>query len=295
MRRSNRLALLLAVLAAVVATLAGVVRTLDQRLLRADIVAAEAVATLTSPNVLNTMNAPVDQKVRDAFAAAGKARPDDSYVRSRRALLASAADPAVRESVRRGLVAQHVALLAGRVPSELFLDTTPRRAPFVAAWGTEPQYRAILADIHLPPTIRIGHGAWLDGLSLTMRVAHALAPYEALLIALTVLLAVAAVAVAVDRRAALRRTGGGLVAGAFVLYLLFDGLVAIFFRASRSIEAEVAGRLYQTLVPGWLTFGVGLLVAGCILIGASFALARRPAAASAAAEPGDSDAATART
>ena len=255
----------------------------------------QGVAALTSANVLNTMNVLADQKVRDAFAAAGKARPDDSYVRSRRALVASAADPAVREAVRRSLLAQHAALLAGRVPAQLELDTTPRRAPFVAAWGTEPEYRAILADLHLPATIAFGHGVWLDGLSVTLRVADALAPYEALLIGLAALLVVAAVLVAVDRRAALRRAGGGLLVAAFVLYLLFDGLVAIFFRASRSIEAEVGGRLYQSLVQGWLPFAVALLVAGAVLIGASLAVARRPAGAVATAEPGDPDAATART
>ena len=287
MRRSNGLALALVIAAAVVATVAGVVHTLDDRMLHPDAVAEQGVAVLTTPNVLNTMNVLADQKVRDAFAAAGQGRPDDSYARSRRGLVASAADPAVTAAVRRSLLAQYDALLGGRVPHELVLDTTPRRAPFIDGWGTEAAYRQLLTErLHLPATIRFGHGVWLDGASGVLRAADALAPYRLLLAVLVVVLLVAAVLVAVDRRAALRRAGAGMLVAALVLYLVFDGLVAIFFRASRSIEAEVAGRLYQALVSDWLPFAVALLVAGLLLIGASLAVGRRPATV-AAGEPVD--------
>ena len=187
MRRSDRLALGLGVLAAIVATLAGIAHTLDDRILHADMVADQAVKTLTVPTVLNTMNGPTEVKVRDAFVAVVKARPDGSFVRTRRALVASAADPATLAALRRKMVEQHADLLAGRTPSELIFDTTPRRAPFIAAYGPEEEYRTILTGhLNLAPTIRFAHGGWVDATSLIMRVADALAPFFEVLVGVLV-------------------------------------------------------------------------------------------------------------
>ena len=207
MRRSDGLALGLGVLAAIVATLAGIVHTLDDKILHADVVADQAVQTLTVPTVLNTMNGPTEVKVRDAFVAVVKARPENSFVRTRRALVASAADPATQEAVRRKMLEQHAALLAGRTPAELIFDTTPRRAPFVAAYGPEEEYRAILTEhLNLAPTIRFAHGGWVDAASLTMRVADALAPYFEVLLGVLVALLVGTV---LARRAPQQRPAPG--------------------------------------------------------------------------------------
>ena len=275
MRRSDGLALALGVVAAVVATVAGVVHTLDARILHADVVAEQGVRTLTVATVLNTMNGPTEVKVRDAFVAVVKARPDDSFVRTRRALVSSAADPSVQESVRRLLLEQHAALLAGRTPFELILDTTPRRAPFIAGYGPEAEYRSVLTGhLNLAPTIRFAHGGWVDAASLTMRVADVLAPALWLLIAVLGALLVGAVVLAETRRTGLRRAGISLLAAAFALYLLFDGLVAIFLRALRSVEAEVAGRLYQSMVQSWPGYAAAMALAGAALVGASLLIRR---------------------
>jgi hypothetical protein len=226
-------------------------------------------------SVLNTMNGPTDAKVRAAFAVAGTAPPDDSFVRTRRALVSSAADPAVQAAVRRSLLDQHAALLDGRTPAELRLDTTPRKAPFIAGYGPEPAYRTVLRDhLDLPPTIRFAHGGWVVALSLTMRVAEALAPVFAVLLAALVLLLAGTVLVAETRGTGVRRAGISLLAAAFVLYLLFDGLVAIFFRATRSVEAEVAGRFYQSLVSAWSGSAAVAAGAGAVLVASSL-LSRR--------------------
>ena len=165
--------------------------------------------------------------------------------------MSSAADPAVQQAVRTSVLEQHAALLAGRTPAELILDTTPRRAPFIAGYGPEDEYRTILAGhLNLAPTIRFAHGGWVDAAGLTMRVADALAPVVAVLVAVLVGLLAGVVVPSESRRAGLRRAGISLLAAAGVLYLLFDGLVAIFFRASRSVEAEVAGRMYQSWCRG---------------------------------------------
>ena len=232
MRRSDRLALGLGVLAAIVATLAGIAHTLDDRILHADMVADQAVKTLTVPTVLNTMNGPTEVKVRDAFVAVVKARPDGSFVRTRRALVASAADPATLEALRRKMVEQHADLLAGRTPSELIFDTAPRRAPFIAAYGPEEEYRTILTGhLNLAPTIRFAHGGWVDATSLIMRVADALAPFFEVLVGVLVVLLAGTILLADRRSTGLRRAGIALLSSAFVLYLVFDGLVAIFFRS----------------------------------------------------------------
>jgi hypothetical protein len=275
MRRSDRLAFALGVVAAIVAVLAGVVHTLDDRILHADQVAAQAVRTLTVPTVLNSMNAPTENKVRDAFVAVNKARPDNSFVRTRRALVASAADPAVQSAVRTSVIAQHAALLAGRTPAELILDTTPRRAPFIAAYGPEDEYRTILTGhLNLAPTIRFAHGGWVDVAGLTMRVADALAPVFVVLVAVLVALLAGVVVLAESRRTGLRRAGISLLAAAGVLYLLFDGLVAIFFRATRSVEAEVAGRMYQGMVGSWSGYAAVTLLVGAALVTASLLIRR---------------------
>ncbi len=227
------------------------------------------------PTVLNTMNGPTEVKVRDAFVAVVKARPENSFVRTRRALVASAADPATQEAVRRKMLEQHAALLAGRTPAELIFDTTPRRAPFVAAYGPEEEYRAILTEhLNLAPTIRFAHGGWVDAASLTMRVADALAPYYDLLLGVLVALLVGTVLAAERRSSGLRRAGIALIASAGVLYLLFDGLVAIFFRSTRSVEAEVAGRLYQGMVQSWSGYAAVIALAGAALVVGSLVLRR---------------------
>lgn len=275
MRRSDRLAFGLGVVAAVVATLAGIVRTLDDHLLHADAVAAQAVRTLTVLTVLSTMTGPTEVKVRDAFVAVVKARPDNSFVRTRLALVSSAADPAVQESVRRSLLEQHAALLAGRTPAELIFDTAPRRAPFIAGYGTEEEYRTLLTGhLNLAPTIRFAHGGWVDATSLTIRGADKLTPVLDLLLAALVALLVAAVLSAESRRSGLRRAGISLLAAAGVLYLLFDGLVAIFFRASRSVEGEVAGRLYESLVQSWSGYAAMIALAGAVLVAGSLLIRR---------------------
>ncbi len=275
MRRSDRLALGLAVSAAIVATLTGIVHTLDDRMLHADVVADQAVRTLTVPTVLNTMNGPTEVKVRDAFVAVVKARPDNSFVRTRRALVSSAADVPTTDSVRRSMVEQHAALLDGRIPSELIFDTTPRRAPFIAGYGPEEEYRMILTGhLNLAPTIRFAHGGWVDAASLTMRVADALAPFFDVLVGVLVALLIGTILLADRRRTGLRRAGMGLLASAFVLYLLFDGLVAIFFRATRSVEAEVAGRLYQDMVQSWTDYAGVIALAGAVLVAGSLVLRR---------------------
>lgn len=275
MRRSDRLALGLAVSAAIVATLTGIVHTLDDRMLHADVVADQAVRTLTVPTVLNTMNGPTEVKVRDAFVAVVKARPDNSFVRTRRALVSSAGDVPTTDSVRRSMVAQHAALLDGRIPSELIFDTTPRRAPFIAGYGPEEEYRMILTGhLNLAPTIRFAHGGWVDATSLTMRVADALAPFFDVLVGVLVALLIGTILLADRRRTGLRRAGMGLLASAFVLYLLFDGLVAIFFRATRSVEAEVAGRLYQDMVQSWTDYAGVIALAGAVLVAGSLVLRR---------------------
>jgi hypothetical protein len=275
MSRPSRLALGLGAVAAAVATLIGIVHTLDDRMLHADVVAEQAVRTLTVRTVLNTMNGPTDVKVRDAFAAVGNPRPDDSFVRTRRALVASAADPTVQAAVRQSLVDQHAALLAGRVPPELSFDTTPRRTPFIAGYGPEAEYRTILTDhLDLAPTIRFAHGSWVDAASLTMRVSDTLAPVIDVLIAVLVAALVGVVLLAETRRAGLRRAGVALLTAAGVLYLLFDGLVAIFFRATRSVEAEVAGRFFQSLVQAWSGYAAAMALAGAVLVAASLATRR---------------------
>jgi hypothetical protein len=275
MRRSDRLALGLGVLAAIVATLAGIAHTLDDRILHADMVADQAVKTLTVPTVLNTMNGPTEVKVRDAFVAVVKARPDGSFVRTRRALVASAADPATLEALRRKMVEQHADLLAGRTPSELIFDTTPRRAPFIAAYGPEEEYRTILTGhLNLAPTIRFAHGGWVDATSLIMRVADALAPFFEVLVGVLVVLLAGTILLADRRSTGLRRAGIALLSSAFVLYLVFDGLVAIFFRATRSVEAEVAGRLYQGMVQSWTGYAAILALAGFALVAGSLVLRR---------------------
>jgi hypothetical protein len=275
MIRRDRVALGLGALAAVVATLIGIVHTLDDRMLHPDVVAGHAVQTLTVRSVLNAMNAPTDANVRDAFAAAAQPPPEDSFVRTRRALVASAADPAVQAAVRQSLIEQHAALLAGRVPSELAFDTTPRRAPFIAGYGPEAEYRTILADhLDLDPHIRFGHGRWVEAASLTMRAADAMVPVIDVLIGLLVAAVVSVILLAETRRAGLRRAGIALLAGAGVLYLLFDGLVTIFFRATRSVEAEVAGHLYQSMVPAWSGPAAAMAIVGAVLVGASLATRR---------------------
>ncbi len=275
MRRSNSLALALGVAAAIVATIGGVVRTLDARILHADAVAGQAVRTLTAPTVLNTMNGPTEVKVRDAFVAVVKARPDNSFVRTRRALVFSAADTATLDSVRRSVVAQHAALLDGRTPFELILDTTPRRAPFIAGYAPETEYRDVLTGhLNLAPTIRIAHGRWVVATSLVLRIADALAPAFWGLVALLVVLLAVVVLLAETRRTGLRRAGISLLGASFVLYLLFDGLIAIFFRASRSVEAEVSGRLYQGMVGSWSGYAAVTALAGVALVGASLLIRR---------------------
>jgi hypothetical protein len=275
MRRSDRLAFALGVVAAIVAILAGVVHTLDDRILHADQVAEQAVRTLTVPTVLNTMNGPTEQKVRDAFVAVVKPRPDNSFVRTRRALVSSAADPAVQAAVRTSVLEQHAALLAGRTPAELIFDTTPRRAPFIAGYGPEEEYRTILTGhLNLAPTIRFAHGGWVDTTGLTMRVADTLAPAFPVVVVVLVALLVGVVFVAETRRTGLRRAGISLLAAAGVLYLLFDGLVAIFFRATRSVEAEVAGRMYQSMVGSWTAYAAVVALAGAALITASLLIRR---------------------
>ena len=97
-----------------------------------------------------------------------------------------------------------------------------------------------------------------------MRVADALAPVFEVLVAVLVVLLAGVVVLAESRRTGLRRAGISLLSAAVVLYLLFDGLVAIFFRATRSVEAEVAGRLYQGMVQSW----TGRRYAGRTLIAA---------------------------
>ena len=59
-----------------------------------------------------------------------------------------------------------------------------------------------------------------------------------------------------------------------MLYLVFDGLVAIFFRATRSVEAEVAGRLYQGMVRSWTGYAAILALAGFALMAGSLVLRR---------------------
>ena len=59
-----------------------------------------------------------------------------------------------------------------------------------------------------------------------------------------------------------------------MLYLLFDGLVAIFFRATRSVEAEVAGRLYQGMVQSWSGYAGVIALAGLALMAGSLVLRR---------------------
>jgi hypothetical protein len=275
MSRSDRVAFGLGVAAAVVATLAGIVHTLDDRILHADRVADQAVRTLTVRTVLTSMTPPADNSVRDAFAAVGIAVPDRSVVRTRSALVASAADPATTDAVRRSIAEQHRALLAGRTPAELVLDTTPRRAPFIAGYGPEVQYRTILADhVDLAPTIRFAHGGWVDGVSVTMRIADTLAPVLDVLLAALVALLIATVLFAERRRVGLRRAGIALLVAAGALYLLFDGLIAIFFRATRSVEAEVAGRMYQGLVGAWSGYAAVIALAGAALVAGSLVLRR---------------------
>ena len=87
-------------------------------------------------------------------------------------------------------------------------------------------------------------------------------------------LLVAAVLYAESRRSGLRRAGISLLAAAGVLYLLFDGLVAIFFRASRSVEAEVAGRLYESLVQSWSGYAAMIALAGAVLVAGSLLIRR---------------------
>lgn len=273
MRLSDRLALGLVVLTAIVATLTGIVHTLDDRILHAAVVADQAVTTLTVPTVLNTMNGPTEVKVRDAFVAVVKARPDNSFVRTRRALVSSAADVSTTDSVRRSMAEQHAALLDGRIPSELILDTTPRRAPFIAGYGPEEEYRTILTGhLNLSPTSRFAHGGWVDATSLTMRVAEALAPFFDVLVGVLVALLIGTILLADRRSTGLRRAGLALLASAFALYLLFDGLVAIFFRATRSVEAEVAGRLYQGMVQSWTDYAGVIALVGAVLVAGSLVL-----------------------
>ncbi len=173
------------------------------------------------------------------------------------------------------MLEQHAALLAGRTPSELILDTTPRRTPFIAGYGPEEEYRTILTEhLNLAPTIRFAHGGWVDATSLTMRVADALAPFYEVLLVLLVGLVAGTVLLANRRSTGLRRAGIALLSSAFVLYLLFDGLVAIFFRATRSVEAEVAGRLYQGMVQSWSDYAGILALAGLALVAGSLVLRR---------------------
>lgn len=280
MSRSNGLALALAIATGVLATLTGVVRTFDDRMLHADEVAAQGLETLISPAMINVMNGPVEAKVRNAFVAVVKPRPPDSFVRTRRALVASGDDAAVQDAVRRSLVEQHAAVLRGDVPATLALDTTPRRAPFIAAWGTEPEFTTILNDhLNLEPQVRFAHGWWIDALSVTLRTADALAPFLPLLAGLVALLAVATVLAAADRRTGLRRAGVALLSAAGCLYLLFDALVGVFLRATRSVEAELAGRMFKGLTETWTQPAALLAVAGLVLVVVSIALRRAPAPA----------------
>jgi hypothetical protein len=107
-----------------------------------------------------------------------------------------------------------------------------------------------------------------------MRIADALAPFFEVLVGVLVVLLVGTILLADRRSTGLRRAGIALLSSAFVLYLLFDGLVAIFFRATRSVEAEVAGRLYQGMVQSWSGYAAVMTLAGAALVVGSLVLRR---------------------
>ncbi len=279
MRRSDRLATTLVVSAALVATFAGALRVVEVGLLDPDEVAAAAQRTLVQPHVLNALTTRTESEVRRAFLREGRARPEDSYVRTRRALETTGADPAVVRAVVASAVAQHAALLDDDavLPAALALDTSPRQPLFVAGWSPDPVLHGILVEhLQIEPTVPVASGGWVDGVATFLRAADVLVPLAPLFAAIAVALLAAAIRVGADRRRAVRRAGVALLATAGALWLLFDVLIATFLRTTRGLESEVGGRLVRVLAEPWLGLALVALLLGAALIGVSLRLARQP-------------------